>query len=248
MWNVEAVIFVLIAQMLGYVVKGLTGFGNPLISAPLLSMRLDNAIITPGTLLLDAPINAFIAWRKRDQFQWQKIVPILLAVLAGVVPGVLLLKMSFPWVLKAVLGILVLVLGIEMATRNRRSHKKQQKQWVGLLVAFVSGICAGLFGINMLIIAYLERTTRNYDEFKGSMCFLFLVENLFRMAAYLMSGLITMDVLILGAITVPAAILGVSAGSVLSKHLPEQRMRQCVVVLFLLSGISIFIKAVVFRT
>ena len=248
MWTVEVIFFVLIAQMLGYVIKGLTGFGNPLISAPLLSMRLDNAIITPGTLLLDTPINAFIAWKKRDQFQWQKIVPILLVNLTGVLPGVLLLKMSFPWVLKAVLGILVLVLGIEMATRGRRNHEKQQKQWVGLVVAFVSGICAGLFGINMLMVAYLERNARNYDEFKGSMCFLFLAENLFRMGIYLMTGLITTDVLILGAITVPAAILGVLAGSALSKHLPEQRMRQCVVVLFLLSGISIFVKAVVFRT
>lgn len=247
MWDTEMVLFVFAVQMLGYVVKGLVGFGNPLIAAPLMSMRLDNAIITPGTLLLDAPINAFIAWENRDQFQWRRVVPILLAVLAGVIPGVLLLKQSFPWILKAVLGILVLVLGIEMAIRNQRKEGIE-KQWVSLLVAFVSGICAGLFGINMLIIAYLERTAQNYSEFKGSLCFLFLAENLFRMIVYGVTGLITVDVLLLGAITIPAAGLGVLMGMALSKRLPEKQIHRCVVTMFLISGISILVKAVVFQT
>lgn len=246
MWDTGMVLFAFTVQTLGYVVKGLVGFGNPLIAAPLLSMKLDNAIITPGTLLLDTPINAFIAWKNRDQFQWRQVVPLLLAVLAGVVPGVLLLKQSFPWVLKAALGVLVLGLGVEMATREQRKQGAQQR-WGSLLVAFVSGICAGLFGINMLIIAYLERTAQNYSAFKGSLCFLFLAENLFRMMAYGAAGMITVDVLILGAITVPAAGLGVLAGMALARHLPEKQMRCCVVTMFLLSGISILVKAVVFQ-
>lgn len=123
MWDTGMILFAFTVQTLGYVVKGLVGFGNPLIAAPLLSMKLDNAIITPGTLLLDTPINAFIAWKNRDQFQWRQVVPLLLAVLAGVVPGVLLLKQSFPWVLKAALGVLVLGLGVEMATREQRKPR-----------------------------------------------------------------------------------------------------------------------------
>lgn len=247
MWDAGMVLFVFSVQTLGYVVKGLVGFGNPLIAAPLMSMRLDNTVITPGSLLLDTPINAFIAWKNRDQFQWKQVMPILLAVLAGVVPGVLLLKQSFPWLIKAALGVLVLVLGLEMATRDRRAGRGSQKPWISLLVAFVSGICAGLFGINMLIIAYLERTAQNYREFKGSLCFLFLAENLLRLFTYGLTGLITTDVLILGAVSVPAAGLGVPAGLALAKRLPERQMRRCVVVMFLFSGISILVKAAVFQ-
>ncbi len=61
------------AQLLAYLVKGLIGFGNPLISAPILSMGLDNVVITPGTLLLDCPVNAWITWKNRHSFQWRKI-------------------------------------------------------------------------------------------------------------------------------------------------------------------------------
>src|SRR5574344_2119828 len=50
-------LFIFCTQFLAYAVKGLIGFGNPLISAPILSMRLDNVVITPGTLLLDCPVN-----------------------------------------------------------------------------------------------------------------------------------------------------------------------------------------------
>ena len=37
----KTVLFIFTAQLLAYTVKGLIGFGNPLISAPVLSMRLD---------------------------------------------------------------------------------------------------------------------------------------------------------------------------------------------------------------
>ena len=64
----DIVVLVFFIQFLAYAVKGLVGFGNPLISGPLLAMRLDNVIITPGTLLLDCPVNAYITWKNRKNF------------------------------------------------------------------------------------------------------------------------------------------------------------------------------------
>ena len=52
--TLSTALFIFAAQLLAYLVKGLIGFGNPLISAPILSMGLDNVVITPGTLLLTA--------------------------------------------------------------------------------------------------------------------------------------------------------------------------------------------------
>ena len=42
----------------GFVVKGLVGFGDPLIYSPLLSLRLSNSVITPGMSLV-APFHGF---------------------------------------------------------------------------------------------------------------------------------------------------------------------------------------------
>ena len=81
--TLSTALFIFAAQLLAYLVKGLIGFGNPLISAPILSMGLDNVVITPGTLLLDCPVNAWITWKNRHSFQWRKILPLLAAASSG---------------------------------------------------------------------------------------------------------------------------------------------------------------------
>lgn len=248
-FSLGLVLYIFAVQAFGFVIKGLVGFGNPLISGPLLSMRMDNAVITPGNLMMDAPVNAYIAWKNRKNFNPKRVLPILIACMAGVVPGTLLLKFSMPWIIKVALGVLVVIIGVEMATRSKRKVTEgKENAVIRTLVAFVSGVCAGLFGINMLIIAYLERTAKEHDEFKGSLCFLFLIENIFRLCNYLIIGIVTKEALLLFACTIPAAIVGMAISNVLAPRLPEKAVKRGVVAMFLLGGISIIIKAAIFHT
>ena len=239
----EIVAFILAVQLISYTIKGLIGFGNPLISGPLLSMELDNVLITPGTLLLDCPVNAWITWKSRRSFQWRRIASLLAANLLGVIPGTLLLRYSMPWVLKTCLGVIVVGLGVEMATRSKSGGKKGTRPAVMLTVSFLSGVCSGLFGINMFIVAYLERASQSYDEFKGSMCCLFFGENAFRLLVYLAEGIYTREVLLFGLWSLPAAVLGMGLSALLGRKLEGQRLRPAAIVLFILGGISIIVKS-----
>ena len=74
------ILFIFLVQLEAYTLKWLIGFGNPLISAPLLAMRLDNTLITPGSLLPDLVINGRITWQSRNNFRWRAILPLLLAM------------------------------------------------------------------------------------------------------------------------------------------------------------------------
>lgn len=245
----EIALFLFCIQLLGYTVKGLIGFGNPLVTAPLLSLRLDNVLITPGNLLMDAPINGYIVWKNRRSFDFRRVLPMLLAVVAGVIPGTLLLRFSLPWVIKTALGAVVVFLGVEMATRRLRGAPAGgPNPVVQTAVAFLSGMCAGLFGINMFIVAYLERTAKNYSEFKGSMCFLFLGENLFRLCVYLVSGIITRQVLLFGLISLPAAAGGMVLSGWLGPRLDERKLKSGAIALFILSGVSTIVKSLLFHT
>lgn len=242
-------LFIFLAQFLAYTVKGLIGFGNPLISAPILSMGLDNVVITPGTLLLDCPVNGYITWKNRRSFQWRRVLPLLIATMCGVIPGTLLLRFSLPWVIKTVLGVVVVFLGLEMATRNLRPAKAGEgPSWVRLVVSFLSGVCSGLFGINMFIVAYLQRTAKDYSEFKGSMCFLFLGENLFRLGVYAVSGLLKREVLFFGAASVPAAALAMALSTRLAPRLDEKKLQKAAIALFILGGVSIIVKSILYHT
>lgn len=248
-FDLKTVLFIFAAQLLAYSVKGLLGFGNPLISAPILSMRLDNMLITPGTLLMDCPVNAYIAWKNRASFNWRRVFSLLLAMMCGIVPGTLLLRFSLPWILKTLLGIVVVFLGLEMATRGLHPKKEgRDSSWGRLVVAFFAGMCSGLFGISMIIVAYLERTAKDYNEFKGSMCFLFLGENLFRLLMYLVTGLITKDALLFALITLPAVVLSMFLSSRLSRRLDQRKLRPAAIALFLLGGVSIIVKSILLHS
>lgn len=245
-FTVAILFYIFIAQFLAFFVKGLAGFGNPLISNPLLSMTLDNRTITPGNLLMDIPVNAYIAWKNRKSFSMRKTLPLTLAVLAGVIPGTYMLTLSSPWILKALLGILVMGLGIEMLTRSRSKPIKPNKA-LAVVISFISGVCSGIFGINMLFVAYLERTSADRSEFRGNICFVFLVENVFRFVNYLILGVFTKESLILFAASIPAIVLGMLTGSRVDKKLDEKKVKKIVIAMFLLGGISIFIKALIFK-
>lgn len=244
--SIGLIAYIFLVQTAGYIIKGLIGFGNPLLTGPLLSLRLDNAVISPAGLLVDGPTNAYIAWKNRKNFDWRRILPLTIAVLLGVIPGTLLLKASLPWIIKAVLGLLVIGIGMEMATRNHRTAGRDHPL-LRYAVAFISGIFAGLYGINLLIVAYLERTAQDHSEFKGSMCFLFLTENLFRIVLYAATGIFTKAALILSVLTVPAAVLGLWIAGRVESRLSQTKVQKGVILLFLLSGISVLMKALLYH-
>ena len=203
----EIIAIVFLSQLAGFVIKGLAGFGNPLLTNPLMAMRLDNVVITPTNILLDLPVNAWITWRSRHAFKVRAVLPVLIAILLGVIPGTLLLKLGTPWIIKALLGVFIIGLGIEMLLRDR-TRGITPRNWLRNLISFVSGVMSGLFGINMLFLAYIERVSADRAAFRGSICFIFLVENSFRTLTYAANDIFTEFTLMLTAISVPAAILG----------------------------------------
>lgn len=245
----DIVVFIFLIQFLAFGVKALVGFGNSMISGPLLSLRMDSILITPATMVMDCPVNAWIAWKNRRCIRWRLILPLLLANVLGVIPGAWLLRFSVPWMLKTLLGVVVIFLGVEMAaSRAHPGRPSRGTGWACYVVSFFSGICAGLFGINNLLTVYLQRTAKNYAEFKGSICFLFLGANVFRLFVYLAGGMLTGEVWLFVAVSIPAAGLAMLLFDRLANHLSEDTLQKTAIVLFILSGVSITVKSLLLHT
>lgn len=240
-------VYLFIVQFLSYTIKGLVGFGNPLLSNPLMAMRLDNRVITPANLILDIPVNAYIVWKNRKGLSLKTALPVAMWIMIGVIPGTLFLKVGSPWVIKALLGIVIIGLGLEMLTRDS-SKKSKDNVIIRSVISFSSGIMAGLFGINMLFLSYFERVSIDRQQFRSNVCFVFLLENIFRFLVYLVSGMFTLFSLQITLISIPAALLGVWCGSRIDKSMQEHTIKNLVIGVFILGGVSILIKALVFRT
>ena len=243
----EIIAIVFLSQLAGFVIKGLAGFGNPLLTNPLMAMRLDNVVITPTNILLDLPVNAWISWRARHSFQIRQVLPVLIAILLGVIPGTLLLKLGTPWIIKALLGVFIIGLGVEMLLRDR-THSMTPRSWLRNLLSFASGVMSGLFGINMLFLAYIERVSADREAFRGSICFIFLIENAFRAVTYFANDIFTVFTLTLTAVSIPAAILGVWIGTMIDRRMGERASKRFIIFIFILGGLSILIKSILLRS
>ncbi len=248
-FTLEFILFIVVVQFCAAFVKGLAGFGDPLISSPLLSLTsLQNNEITPANLLLQWPVNGYFSIKNRKSFSIKSTIPMLVFILIGMVPGLFLLKYGTSWVIKALLGLVIVICGVEMLTR-KESSKTSGNFIVMALVSIASGFCAGMFGINLFFVAYIERTGYvDRKQFRGQMCFIFFIENTVRFFIYLFTGFYSLMVVELAAFSAIGYIIGLFAGSRVDSHLSEKTIKTVVTIVFIFAGISTFVKAAIFKS
>lgn len=171
-----------------------------------------------------------------------KIVLPLVALIYGMIPGAFFLKLGNEQLLKVILGIAIVLLGVEMALRERSLAKhgpKKSNPIVLTLIGLGSGVLCGLFGVGAFLAAYISRTTSNQSQFKANFCCVFLLENIFRIGLYLYTGLLTMESLTTALWLIPAVVVGMACGIRASAKIPEKTAKNIVVVLLILSGLSL---------
>lgn len=86
----------IIAAAAAYFIKGLCGFANTLVFTSILSFGASNANISPIDLLLGYPTNLILTWKNRKSLDPKVYLPLAALVLAGSIPGALLLKNVAP--------------------------------------------------------------------------------------------------------------------------------------------------------
>ncbi len=235
--------FLMAVAFLAYLIKGITGFGNTLVMSPLYSFVLPNRTITPIDLLLSIPTNLFLVWKNRTDLSLKIVVPLSLVMLAGIIPGTLILKSGDDRWLKCFLGVVVIGIAVEMIMRKPPSDENGKANPILLsIIGLLSGVLAGMFGISAPLVAYISRTTDGRSGFRANLCFVFLVDNIFRFFYYLINGLLTWEVIKLTLLVLPAVAAGMYAGVKIDKRLDEQTIENIVIALLVVSGIFLIVK------
>lgn len=235
-------IWMIAACIIAYFVKGMCGFANTLVFSTILSFTTNNINISPLELLVGLPSNMLIAWQNRRQLDAKVWVPLCGLVILGCIPGAFFLKLGNAGTIKCVFGAVVVLLAAEMFFRERAaSQKTKPNKLILAVLGLVSGMLCGLFGIGALLAAYVGRTTTKTASFKGNLCIVFTVENLFRLMLYIATGIITLDIAKQAVLLLPCMAVGLAVGMFCSRRLKESAVRNAIIVLLFFSGLSLIL-------
>lgn len=232
--------WMMFAAVCAYFVKGLCGFANTLVFSTILSFSTNNVNISPVELVLGLPSNIMISYKERKSVQWKVCLPLAGLVLLGDIPGILLLKNTNTQVIKGIFGFVIIAIGVEMLLREYM-RKTKKSQLLLITIGILSGILCGLYGIGALLAAYMGRVTNNSSSFKGNLCIVFLIDNLFRLVMYGVTGIITLATLKQSVILFPFMALGLFLGMKGSSFLDEKKIKKLVIIMLILSGVSLIV-------
>ena len=104
-----------------------------------------------------------------------------------------------------------------------------------------AGVLCGLFGAGALLAAYFARVTRDDKVYKGSMCMIFAAENIFRVIACSVTGLLTLETCKIAAILALPMLVGLFAGMKLAGKMNAKAMRVVIIVMLMVSGLPLLL-------
>ena len=102
------------ATLAAFFIKGLCGFANTLIFQSILSFSVNNADISPVELVLGFPGNAILTWQNRKSLNPRIFLPLTALMLAGNIPGALMLKSMDGRIIKVIFGVVIICIALNM--------------------------------------------------------------------------------------------------------------------------------------
>ena len=229
----------IIAAVCAFFVKGLCGFANTLVFTSILSFGNNNINISPVELLLGYPTNLILAVKERKSIKWSICLPLAALVILGSIPGALFLKTADTGIIKIFFGAIIIFIGLEMLLREFKPGKMKESKLLLGVIGLLSGVLCGLYGVGAFLGAYLSRVTEDSKSFKANICFVFFVENTFRVFLYSLWGVINSEVLKNALILFPFVLAGLFLGMLCGKKINERYIKIIVIVLLILSGATL---------
>lgn len=204
---------ILVIVFVATLVRSAFGFGEALIAVPLLAFCIPVREAAPLAVLVSISIAAVVVVQDWRHIHLRSAGWLVFATLFGLPLGLLLLKSSPEHLVKAGLGVLILLFALFClagSVRFRLHH--ESRAWL-LISGFCAGILGGAYGMNgppLVIYGSLRQWTA--QQFRATLQAYFLPASVLGMCGYLSAGLwtpiVTHDYLISLPVTLPAVFLG----------------------------------------
>ena len=228
----------------GFAIRNLAGFGAILL--PALALVLPLAIVVPVVTLMAVLSSVGIAVRHRDEIAWRELRPLLPFSLIGVAIGLYLFDQLSDEVLVDALGLFVIGFGLYSLLRGAgASSARRWPRWVvvaplSTFAAVVGTAFGGMAG--PLYAVYLEWLQLAKGPFRATMSAILVALGTLRGLGYLSLGYFDRDTLLLSAMALPSALLGLAIGARLHARATPDGFRRAVALLLVLAGVGLLLR------
>ena len=237
--SVLVIFAIVIAVFLGTLTRTLFGFGEAVVSMPLLALlplNLPTAIALMGLVSLTvAAATVSTGWR---HILRQELMPVIMAALLGIPMGLWIVT-SIPTILVTrLLGVALVVYAVYSWLQARHASHAQQRQiarplW-GMVLGFASGVFGSAYNFTGIPVA-IYGSLRGWQprNFRSTLQAYFLVIGTLIVAGQGMSGMWTLWMGRLYLFSLPAIAAAVIVGTKCQKYIPPAKFHRYV---FLLVG------------
>jgi uncharacterized protein len=212
--SLGVIVFFAVLSLAASIVNGGLGYGYSSLSTPLALLVFVNKILNPAYVLLEAGINTFmlvLAGKKNVAATYRRTIPVILALVPGVIIGSLILNEVAPLWIRFFVYAAILPLILLQAAGFRKPLKGEARAGVplglgvGLLysITTISGPPIALFWNNQGL---------KQREFKAAVAQIRIAESYLTCVSYYLLGLFTANSISLFKFISPPVFIGIPLG------------------------------------
>lgn len=234
------------------IIQCITGFAGTVLAMPFSIMLVGFDVARPILNVLGIVASVIIVAQKRQFVNKKELLKITCIMLAGMVPGFLIINHFSvnSGVLYKTLGIIVIgftALGIIRSRRQGKNNdKKQNRLFIDIVMyglLLLSGIVHGMFVCGgPLLVVYANDKLKDSDEFRSTVSAVWIVLNSINMFTDIGAGRFNGNTVILLLISTAVLFLAMLIGNLIYKHMNKKAFMVLTYTLMAISGVSLLVK------
>lgn len=238
--TIFTMLLVAVIVLITHTLEGITGFGCTAIAMPFTIMLVGVTVAKPTLTILGFLLSLYIVIISFKDIVWKEFIRIVAFVGLGLpvglwafnkLPEKLLIK------LLAIFIILIAIRGIYIAFTSRKSTNPANNTLLNFIL-FLGGCVHGAFTSGGPIVTiYATEALPKKNNFRATLCMLWVVLNGIMIIQTAAKGLITSDVIKLLEVTIPFLVIGGLLGNWAHHKIHDTYFSKIVFIILLITGV-----------
>jgi uncharacterized protein len=237
-------IYPVITVFVGYLVLGITGFGSALVIVPLLAWRWPLPEVVALTLLMDVPASALLGGLNFKQVNVPELRRLLPGLLVGMAVGLWLVGTLEPHWPLLLLGLFIALAGLN-ALRTSKAARAPWSPHGAHMAGLLAGVVQMMFGTaGPVVLGWLQRRVDSVHVLRATTPAVMMIAASGVLLFMAWGGrLSSPDLWQRWLVLIGVALLAVSLGHRLSRHVPVLALKRIICMLLVVSGLMLVWRA-----